>query len=147
MRKCMLLGLLAGTLAGPMVLASPQPRFVENGDGTVTDNATSLMWQKEDDNITRDWESALGYCETLVMPAGGHTDWRLPSIKELRSIVDCARSDPAINTKVFPGTKPTYYWSSSTRAGSGEHTVCVHFDEGEVTGYLKTNTAYVRCVR
>ena len=60
-------------------------RFVNNGNGTVTDNCTGLIWQKDsgnDGNPLR-WCSALAYCENLDF--GGHDDWRLPNVRELQS--------------------------------------------------------------
>ena len=64
----------------------PQPSFYDNGDGIISDAATHLMWQQTDDQNAaggRTWENALDYCETLTWPSGGHSDWRLPSIREL----------------------------------------------------------------
>ncbi|MDQ1333920.1 MAG: hypothetical protein QG552_870, partial [Thermodesulfobacteriota bacterium] len=69
--------------------------FVDKGNGTVTDTSTGLMWQQDtarDDQGNYDtmtWEEALAYCEGRTL--GGHTDWRLPTIKELRSLVDYTR--------------------------------------------------------
>jgi len=118
--------------------------FTDNLDGTVTDNETGLIWQQEDDNQTRNWQSALAYCEGLSL--GGHSDWRLPDVKELRSIVDNTRYTPAIDTTVFPGTNSGYYWSSSTGASPG-YAWSVGFNLGDVYGSNKTLTYYVRCVR
>ena len=55
---------------------------------------------------------ALSYCEGL--PLGGKTDWRLPNIKELESLTDDARYNPAIDTNFFPNAYASYYWSSTT---------------------------------
>jgi hypothetical protein len=88
--------------------------FTDNGNGTITDNNTGLMWQKEDDNTTRRWESAISYCEGLSL--GSYTDWRLPNIKELRSIVDNTKYNPAIDTTYFPNTASFNYWSSTPEA-------------------------------
>ena len=120
--------------------------FTGNLDGTVTDNATCLMWQREDDNQARNWESALAYCEDLNL--GGHSDWRLPDVKEIRSIVDNMRYDPAIDPTAFPGTKIAGYWSSSTNASVNAFAWVVHFEDGGVySAGLKTSIYYVRCVR
>jgi len=124
--------------------------YTDNGDGTVTDNVTGLMWQQEDDAVTRDWEDALAYCEGLDL--ADRTDWRLPDIKELKSIVDNTRYDPAIDETYFPGTPGTLpnYWSSSThpRLFSADSALAVDFYEGEIFGTLKYNPPrYVRCVR
>ncbi|MCM8774064.1 MAG: DUF1566 domain-containing protein [Candidatus Omnitrophica bacterium] len=60
-------------------------RFVDNGDGTITDLTTSLMWQKEE-NERMDWYSAIAYCKSLRL--AGYSDWRLPNIKELNTILN-----------------------------------------------------------
>jgi hypothetical protein len=65
-----------------------QNDFIDNGDQTVSDRATGLMWQKEDYRSV-DFEDAVGYCEADT--TGGWTDWRLPDVKELQSIVDDSR--------------------------------------------------------
>jgi hypothetical protein len=103
------------------------------------------MWQQEDDNQARNWESALAYCEDRDL--GGHVDWRLPDVKELRSIVDNTRYNPAIDTTVFPGTNSTLYWSSSTNAYYTYNAWYVYFTSGRVLSPSKTYTNYVRCVR
>ena len=88
--------------------------YADNGDGTVTDTSTGLMWQQQAGSSTQTWEQALAYCEGLNL--GGHTDWRLPTIKELRSLVDYSRYNPAINTTYFPNAAASWYWSSTTGA-------------------------------
>ncbi|MBU0568419.1 DUF1566 domain-containing protein [bacterium] len=76
-------------------VAWPSPRFTDNGNGTVTDNLTGLMWTK-DANLggTMNWQNALTYMTTLNV--GGYIDWRLPNLKELRSLMDCSQSNPAL---------------------------------------------------
>ncbi len=64
--------------------------FMDNGDGTISDLATGLMWQKCDSGVGMDWEDALSYAESAEY--AGYSDWRLPNIKELQSIVDYSRS-------------------------------------------------------
>jgi len=99
--------------------------FVDNGDGTITDHATGLMWQAADDGETRDWEEALKDAESSNL--AGYDDWRLPSAKELQSIVDYTKSpqttdSPAIDEKFrlteFIDTKGDsnygFYWTSTT---------------------------------
>jgi hypothetical protein len=99
--------------------------FVDNGDGTISDLATGLMWQMSDDGETRDWEEALDYAENLEL--AGYDDWRLTNIKELQSIVDYSKSldttnSPAIDSLfVLSEIKDPegnmnygYYWSSTT---------------------------------
>lgn len=69
--------------------------FVDNSDGTVTDTATWLMWQQDDSGAGMDWETSLAWAEDLEL--GGYSDWRLPNIKELYSIVDYTHSPNAVN--------------------------------------------------
>jgi hypothetical protein len=129
-------------------------QFVGNGNGTVTDNATGLTWQKADDGIARDWESALDYAENLNL--GGHSDWRLPNAKELQSIVDYTRCpdftnspaiDPIFNTtSIFDtdgiaGQYP-YFWSSTIlKDGPNPNSDAVYVAFGEAHGELN-NTLY-----
>lgn len=61
-------------------------RFISNGDGTVTDAKTRLMWAANDNGIPIHWLDALAYCEDYK--GGGHTDWRLPTLTELSSLFD-----------------------------------------------------------
>ncbi|WP_028325727.1 DUF1566 domain-containing protein [Desulfatirhabdium butyrativorans] len=119
--------------------------YTDNGDGTVTDTSTGLMWQQETPDNTKNWEQALSYCENLTL--GGHTDWRLPTIKELLSLVDYSHRHPAINTAFFPGTVASYYWSSTTDAGYPYDAWVVNFDSGYVYSSYKSSRGYVRAVR
>ena len=75
--------------------------FVVNGDGTVTDTSTMLIWQQQTAG-SMTWEAAISYCEGLSL--GGHDDWRLPNTNELQSLVDYTRYYPAIDTAAFPDT-------------------------------------------
>ena len=70
--------------------------FVDNGDGTVTDLATGLMWSQDDSGVGMDWEDALAYAEGSEL--AGYDDWRLPSVKELQSILDYSKSPNAIDS-------------------------------------------------
>lgn len=88
-------------------------QFIANADGTVTDQLSGLTWQQQDDGKVRDWENALAYCADLSL--AGHTDWRLPNVKELQSIVDYSRHDPALDPHYFSQSDPTgWFWSSTT---------------------------------
>jgi hypothetical protein len=79
--------------------------FVDNGDGTVTDNATGLMWAQEDNGEAVDWENALAYAQDATI--AGYDDWRLPNAKELQSIADYSGVFPAMDTNVFNLTELT----------------------------------------
>lgn len=124
--------------------------FVDNGDGTITDKATSLMWQKADDGIARDWKDALAYAENAEM--AGYTDWRLPNAKELQSIVDYSRSPQATNSPaidpIFITTEISYpdgtaghypfFWSGTTHHdGRNPYNSAVYIAFGEGLGKMR----------
>ncbi len=118
--------------------------LVDNGDGTVTDITTGLMWQKASDG-SMTWENAISHCESLSL--AGYDDWRLPNIRELRSIVDYGKYSPAIDTNMFPDTKSSPYWSSSTNASNTDHAWLVYFTHGYGGSNHKSSDYYVRAVR
>jgi len=120
--------------------------LVINGDGTVTDTETGLMWQQGSDS-DMNWKEALAYCESLEL--GGHNDWRLPSREELRSIVDYEKYDPAIDTEYFLNTDSWDYWSATTYASPGvtDYAWCVKFSYGLDYYDPKSYSRYVRGVR
>ncbi len=114
------------------------------GNGIVRDNATGLEWQQaEGGNWT--WGSALSYCEGLSL--GGYSDWRLPNMNELESIVDNTRVNPAINTAYFPNVYSASYWSSTPYLWDGPPEFCFLFSSGESSTCNKTLSYCVRCVR
>jgi len=119
--------------------------FVDNGNGTVTDTATGLMWQKATATGTHNWAQALAYAESLDL--AGHHDWRLPTIKELRSLADYSRYNPAINTDYFPDAFSSFYWSGTTRADITWAARGVDFYYGSDNGGRKNFSHYVRAVR
>ena len=122
--------------------------FTDNSNGTITDDVTGLMWRQEDDDVGKNWEESLIFCESLDL--GGHTDWRLPDIKEIRSIADNTRFNPGIDTTYFPGTDWPYwlsYWSSSTLVSDDDYAWGVTFDYGNVSPRGKHTYQNVRCVR
>lgn len=121
-----------------------QLSYTDNGDGTVTDNNTGLMWQQADDGIERTWGDAISYCSTLSL--AGYTDWRLPEIQELTDIVNYGLGDPAIDTTFFPNTE-TFYWSSTTNANDIADAWYVWFRTGFVGNTRKVSNYNVRCVR
>ena len=92
---------------------SNAPYFINNGNGTVTDTVTSLMWQQSDGGELT-IQNAIVYCDTLTL--GGHADWRLPSDKEGYSILNHQYVNPAIDTNVFTKTNAEYWWTSKRQA-------------------------------
>lgn len=123
----------------------PQPAYQDNGDGTVTDLNTGLMWQQDDDGIERMWQPAMNNCEDLRL--AGHTDWRLPTRRELVSVVDYGRWLPAINTDYFPTCRLDEYWSSSPYVDYPDDAWLVDFVSGNAAHRKRSYYHYVRCVR
>ncbi|HXN33330.1 MAG TPA: DUF1566 domain-containing protein [Polyangiaceae bacterium] len=120
--------------------------YTDNADGTVTDKVTQLVWQKLTPSMNYDRAAALAYCAGLSL--GGHSDWRLPSVVELVSIVDTGTYNPSINAAIFPGTPAVgFYWSSTPYAGDSTNAWGVYFNNG-YSDYNDASTPYsVRCVR
>ena len=118
--------------------------LVVNGDGTVTDTSTGLVWQQETTGPMT-WKEALSYCKSLSL--GGHDDWRMPGIKELISIIDYGRRNPAIDTTAFPDTLSSHYWSATTYTDYASSAWCVNFKHGGVYDLYESYTYYVRAVR
>ncbi len=124
--------------------------LIDNADGTISDNATGLMWQQADNGTTYDWENALSYAEGFNL--ADHSDWRLPNAKELQSIVDYTRSP---NTTASPAIDPLflctsindpngnpgqygYYWSSSPlQDGPQPYSDAVYFCFGKALGRME----------
>lgn len=102
----------------------PSPRFTDNENGTVTDNLTGLMWTK-DANLPQQWQAwqdALDYVAGMNAGADnyGFTDWRLPNINELESLVNCGEENLIVwlQAQGFTNVQAMSYWSSTTVPGS-----------------------------
>lgn len=119
--------------------------FVDNGDGTVTDTSTELMWQQITTGSKMTWKEALSHCESLTLAE--HADWRLPNRKELQSIIAYGAYNPAIDSNFFPDTVSSGYWSSTTRGDNTDRAWSFHFGDGNDYGRKKTNSYYGRAVR
>jgi hypothetical protein len=121
--------------------------LVDDQDGTVTDTATGLMWQKETAPGAFSWNEALAYCENLTL--AGHEDWRLPTIKELRSLVRYDTFDPSIDSEFFTDTVSSYYWSATSNVTCrGGGVWYIHFSYGYSSDfYNESNSYHVRAVR
>jgi hypothetical protein len=127
---------------------SAEAGYQDNGDGTVTDTWTGLMWQQGDDQNDdggRVWEDALAYCEALDLAK--HQDWRLPNYRELASLVDYSRYNPSIDPLFFE-CRSGGYWSGSTYINSPGYAWNVYFSYGYKDWPVKDHGIfYVRCVR
>ena len=136
---------------------NPDSRYdINRANGTVHDIATGLIWKRCSEVQTGDdctgnrntytWQEALAAAEQSTY--AGFTDWRLPNIHELRSIVAYDRTNPAINIYVFPNTGLFGYWSSSptfrTRPSARSIDFFFGADQAEED---HANPLYVRLVR
>lgn len=177
-------------LTGCPAVASP---FRDNGDGTITDTSTGLTWEKKsDDGGIHDWDDTYAWCADVSPPDfecdgpakpadgavfttflaalntppcfAGHCDWRLPSVRELESLVDYGSGNPAIaaafhtnctadcNVQTCSCTqssfsRPSSYWTSTTFRLNPSGAWIISFDTGYAGGDGKTNANYVRAVR
>ncbi|MBQ4915348.1 DUF1566 domain-containing protein [Maribacter sp. MMG018] len=111
--------------------------YEKNGDGTVTDLNTGLMWQEIPTTEGFDWNDAKEYCENLEL--GGYDDWRMPTLKELFSISDFSSGWPYLNTDYFSLANNDYvdkseqYWADNKYVG--------HTEEGGYTAAFGVNHA------
>ena len=121
------------------------------GDDIVLDRATGLMWAADgwalgcNGGGVLSWNLAIIYCRGLNF--AGFTDWRLPNVKELMSIVNYKLSNPAIDEPPFDTTAALYYWSSTTYILNTDDAWTAHFLAGGVDNRVKINTYYLRAVR
>jgi len=143
--------------------------YKDNGDGTISDLASGLMWEKlSDDNSIHDWDNTYTWNDAFDVKVAalntapcfaGHCDWRLPNRRELDSLLDLGQVlSPAVNP-VFNSncttdcsvtqcscTQPTNYWSSTTYQDPA-FAWCVDYDVGSIDGFEKTLEFPVRAVR
>ncbi|CAK0768072.1 Fimh-like protein [Gammaproteobacteria bacterium] len=140
---------------------TPTSRFTDNGNGTVSDTQTGLMWKRctegmtwsvttcIGDELTFTWQDALKQAVTVNETSyAGYTDWRVPNIKELLSIVDRRCAGPAINTTVFPAASSSYLWTSSPAKTTSYNSWIVSFDAGTLDANQPRSLKYaIRLVR
>jgi hypothetical protein len=122
-------------------------RFVDNGDGTITDTRSGLTWSKAtlcEEEINH--AQAEKICAELDL--AGHSDWRLPTVDELFALADRTRTEPAIDTEAFPDTQSDWYWTSTISAWSSGYAWVVCFDGGDAGSSRRDGDyAFVRAVR
>lgn len=128
-------------------VAWPSPRFTDNGNGTITDNLTELMWEQAPSGTDVTWENALTYANGLEL--GGHSDWRLPNVNELESLINAGEADSAawMNGQGFSGVQANLYWSSTTYAPFPTYAWYVYMPDGNVNNDWKGVEWYVMAVR
>ena len=119
--------------------------FSDNGDGTITDHLTDLIWQKTPAPDSMSWENALVFAENLSL--AGHDDWRLPNIKELQSLNDETVANPSLPTQFFPKIGVKKYWSGTSLPNQTTRAWYLFTRFGITTYDLKTAKDNVLCVR
>ncbi len=139
--------------------STPDSQLQDNSDGTVTDTKTGLMWKQCVEGLsgpdcasgsakTFTWQQALQQAQAVNSGSfAGFSDWRVPNIKELLSLVEHQCSSPAINLTRFPNASSAVLWSSSFDAGYPTYAWSVYFDNGDTCSYGKYYDFQLRLVR
>ena len=131
---------------GQDIQYSPNPiSLTANADGTVQDHVTTLLWQRHFDQDALNYDAAVLYCDNLSL--AGHEDWRLPTRKELFSLVDYSWDVLPIDDRLFPYAGHRQFWTITERGSDATRAWCVDFGNGEVRFDYKTDNRAVRCVR
>lgn len=132
--------------------AAPKGHFIYTPESiTVLDSKTQLTWERYVPMLQPlpmvSYDFAQDYCANLDFD--GSTDWRLPSMKELQTIVDRGGPFPTIDAEVFPSTPGDYFWTSSTRVDAMMmmNVWVVDFAGGSTAIRAPSTPTYARCVR
>jgi hypothetical protein len=146
----------------PASRSMPAERFDDQGDGTVIDRTTRLMWMKcvlgqtsspggcTGTAATSTWDGAQREAQALNRSGSlFYSDWRLPQVRELATITERACQNPRTNLSVFPATPAAPHWSATPRAGAASATVvyALNFGAEGVQLLDKSERAHVRLVR
>lgn len=140
--------------------SNPNSAYLMHLNGTVTDKRTRLNWKRCSEGQVWNGRTCLGeaksysWDEALMLARtstfAGHSDWRIPNVKELRSLVEECRSvSPKINPIIFPATPDSFFWSSSPSLTSNRGSWHVTFNRGTSSfgGYTRDYEHYIRLVR
>jgi len=152
--RCLALLVLLLGAATPALAAKT---YSDNGDGTITDLTTGLTWMRcsmgqtwggstcTGTASTYGWDQAVALTNTQTF--AGHSDWRLPNIRELQTIVDQSVFNPAIDSGAFPNTSNSFFWSSTPDALYAYLAWNVYFGDGYANYDGRNNGNAVRLVR
>lgn len=113
---------------------------------TYVDEKNALMWQDNvaAENVRGYWDDAVEYCDDLRLLK--HKDWRLPTVRELYTLIDLNAYDPAVIEKI-KHVDSADYWSGSVCVSDISDAWLVYFEDGVVNHYSKTRKRNIRCVR
>lgn len=144
MKKILSLLIVIGVLNGADCTRDDSAKIVSCTD-------TNLMWQDSEevkkDTNKKAWKDAVNHCEDLVF--ANYSDWRLPNVRELQSIVDDKKYNPSIKDG-FINVEPKDYWSSTNDAShptTNTYAWNIGFKEGDSSPDGKNSTNFIRCVR
>ena len=139
--------------------STPSSRFTTHGN-TVTDQDTELSWMRcavgQRWNGTScigtvqhlDWQQAMAHVERInALRLGGHSDWRMPVVPELASIVERKCFNPRMNTEVFAGAPSVIFWTAMEKMGRPDYAYTLDFGAGAARATDKHHAAAVRLVR
>lgn len=153
--RCVRGGSLEGEAPSELAVEPPN-HYALLSDDEALDNYTGLVWQRRDSDEELSWEQAVAYCDSLTL---GGQEWRLPSMRELATLVDEADVAPSINEEVFPDTKwgsrtNNWYWASHRAYNQATAAWAINFDDG-FTGFNIGDSGdwnyftagYAKCVR
>ena len=118
---------------------------IDATNGVVTDTRSGLMWKRTEEMTTMTWDAALAAAKGSRY--AGYSDWRLPNVKELRSLVEECRVNPSINDTVFPQALSLVVWTGSPYSGASTYSWGVSFGLDGADDYNRSNAYAVRLVR
>jgi len=136
----------------------PSPRFTDNRDGTITDTLTGLMWLKDAGCFRRSWNNSLQTVADLNANPGKYncldfsakySDWRMPNIRELESLVNFGTSNVAswLTSNGFLKALTSSYWSSTTFTGDSSSAWTINMQKGNLSSLRKRSSTYLLPVR
>jgi hypothetical protein len=143
-------------------LSAPTSRFVDNGDGTVTDSSSHMMWMRCSLGQTWTnstcagaatpvtWQASMDAADAVNKQAyAKHVDWRMPRITELATIAERQCANPRTNITIFPNTPAAFYWTASNRHGHGNENQAfmLSFGPEGTGGGVKDEKHFARLVR
>lgn len=129
---------------GPSSCSASEASSYAVTGAVALDRRTGLTWQRAGDRDDSTWADAKSYCAGLDLHGGG---WRLPSIRELLTLVEVTRMEPAIDPAAFPDTPSEFFWSSSRSVAPAGTAWGVNFTRGSSGAGLVGTRAHVRCAR